>query len=188
VLINFPDDIEKVSVGTSKAIRTGEGGDAKYIVPDLKIADFLEMIEKLYRWAYESAMVPMAAVHTSDQARSGAALEIELKPLLDLVREREKRYRDNEIELMKLTYLVDTVHREGKRFTPAEARDFMSGLKCDVEFKGGYLSEDPAQTLDRDLRLLAAGLADPVDLVARYHGLSIEAARKKLDEIRKRNL
>lgn len=187
VLINFPDDVEKVSVGTSKAIRTGEGGDAKYIVPDLKIADFLELINRLYRWAYEGAMVPMAAIRTSEQARSGVALEIELKPLLDLVREREKRYRRNEIELMKLTLLVDTVHREGRSFTPEGARDFLAGIECDVVFKGGFLPEGPAEELERDLKMLAAGLADPVDLVARHHGLSRTEAETKLEEIRKRS-
>jgi len=186
VLINFPEDVEKVSVGTSKAIRTGEGGDAKYIVPDLKIADLLELIGRLYRWAYESAMVPMAAIRTSDQAKSGIALEIELKPLLDLVSEREKRYRRSEIELMKLTLLVDTVHREGRTFTPEEARDFLGDVSCDVQFKGGFLPEDPSAELERDLKLLAAGLADPLDLVARYHGLSRADAEKKLEEIRKR--
>ena len=184
VLINFPDDVEKVSVGTSKAIRTGEGGDAKYIVPDLKIADFLELIDRLYRWAYESAMVPMAAIRTSEQAKSGIALEIELKPLLDLVAEREKRYRRGEIELMKLTLLVDTVHREGRSFTPEEAREFMNGIACDVQFRGGFLPEDPSAELERDLKMLAAGLADPIDLVARYHGLSRADAERKLDEIR----
>ncbi len=185
VLINFPDDIEKVSVGTAKAIRTGEGGDAKYIVPDLKINDFVELIERLYRWAYESAMVPMAAIRTSKQARSGVALEIELKPLLDLAAEREKRYRRNEIELMKLTYLVDTVHREGKVFTPDQAREFMNGIDCDVTFANGPLIPNPSGELERDLKLLAAGLADPLDLVARYHGLGRADAEKKLAEIRR---
>ena len=188
VLINFPDDVEKVSVGTSKAIRTGEGGDAKYIVPDLKIADFLDLIDRLYAWAYEGAMVPLAAIRTSSQAKSGIALEIELKPLLDLVREREVRYRRNEIELMKLTLLVDTAHREGRSFTPEEAREFLSGVESDVQFRGSFLPEDASDELERDLKLLAAGLADPVDLVARYHGLSRADAERKLDEIRKRTL
>ncbi|HUU42383.1 MAG TPA: hypothetical protein VMX57_01300, partial [Planctomycetota bacterium] len=186
VLINFPDDVEKVSVGTSKAIRTGEGGDAKYIVPDLKIHDFLELIDRLYAWAYESAMIPLAAIRTSTQAKSGLALEIELKPLLDLVREREKRYRQHEIALMKMTLLVDEVHREGRTFTPEGAREFMNAIACEVEFRGGFLPEDPADELDRDLKLLAAGLADPVDLVARHHGLSREDAQRKLEEIRGR--
>jgi hypothetical protein len=186
VLINFPDDVEKVSVGTSKAIRTGEGGDAKYIVPDLKIGEFLELIDRLYRWAHESAMVPLAAVRTSDQARSGVALQIELKPLLDLVAEREKRYRRNEIELMKLTLLVDAAHREGRTFTPEEAREFLASVECDCVFKGGVVPEDPAAELERDLKMLAAGLADPVDLVARYHGISRADAEKKLNEIRGR--
>jgi hypothetical protein len=188
VLINFPDDVEKVSVGTSKAIRTGEGGDAKYIVPDLKIGEFLKLIDRVYGWAYESAMVPLAAVRTSTQARSGVALQIELKPLLDLVAEREKRYRVNEIELMKMTLLVDTVHREGRRFTPEEAREFLAGIECDCVFKDGFLPGDPTAELDRDLKMLAAGLADPVDLVARYHGMSRADAEKKLNEIRARNL
>ena len=186
VLINFHDDVEKVRVGSTKAIRTGEGGDAKYIVPDLKIDDFLALIEKLYLWAHESAMVPMAAIRTSSEAKSGVALEIELKPLLDLVAEREKRYRANEIELMKLTALVDATHRERRTFTPEQARDFMNGLKCDVRFRGGFLPEDPTTALDRDLKLLAAGLADPLDLVARWHGLSRADAERKLGEIRSR--
>ena len=186
VLINFPDDVEKVSVGTSKAIRTGEGGDAKYIVPDLKIRDFLDLIDRLYAWAYESAMVPLAAIRTSAEAKSGIALEIELKPLLDLVREREKRYRRGEIELAKLTLLVDAAHREGRTFTPEAAREFMSGIDCDVQFRGGFLPADPDDELERDLKLLAAGLADPVDLVARYHGLSREDAERKLAEIKNR--
>ena len=46
VLINFPDDLDRVNVGSSRAIRTGEGGDAKYIVPDLKIGDFIELIAR----------------------------------------------------------------------------------------------------------------------------------------------
>ncbi len=186
VLINFRDDVEKVRVGTTKAIRTGEGGDAKYIVPDLKVKDFLALIEKLYGWAHESAMVPMAAIRTSNEAKSGVALEIELKPLLDLVSEREKRYRAGEIELMKLTALVDAAHRGNRTFTPEQAREFMNGLVCDVKFKGGFLPEDPASALDRDLRLLNAGLADPLDLVARWHGLSRADAEKKLAEIRQR--
>ena len=185
VLINFPDDIERISVGTSKAIRTGEGGDAKYIVPDLKIGEFLDLIDRLYRWAYESAMVPMAAIRTADQPRSGAALEIELKPLVDLIREREKRYRKCEIELMKTTALVDAVHRERRTFTPNEAREFLASLECDVRFTGSLVPEDPNAELERDLKLLAAGLADPVDLVARYHGLSRAEAEKKLEQIRK---
>ena len=186
VLVNFHDDVEKVRVGTSRAIRTGEGGDAKYIVPDLKIADFVALIEKLYAWAHESAMVPMAAIRTSREARSGVALEIELKPLLDLVAEREKRYRAGEIELMKMTALVDAAHRENRTFTPDEAQEFLNALDCDVRFKGGFLPEDPTAALDRDLKLLAAGLADPLDLVARWHGLSRADAERKLAEIRSR--
>ena len=186
VLINFPDDVERVSVGTAKAIRTGEGGDAKYIVPDLKIKDFLELIDRLYTWACEGAMMPLAAIRPSSTAKSGLALELELKPMLDLVAEREKRYRAGEIELMKMTALVDAVHREGRTFTPASARDFLAGVVCDVQFKGGLIPEDPAATLDRDLRLLAAGLADPVDPVARYHGISRADAERKLSEIRSR--
>jgi hypothetical protein len=127
----------------------------------------------------------MAAIRTSDAARSGVALQIELKPLLDLVAEREKRYRQGEIELMKLAFLVDTVHRDGRSFTPEQAREFLARIECDVEFKGGFLPEDPAARLDRDLKLLAAGLADPLDLVARYHGLSRADAERKLDEIRR---
>jgi hypothetical protein len=128
-------------------------------------------------------MMPMAAMRPSSTAKSGLALELELKPMLDLVAEREKRYRSSEIELMKMTALVDAVHREGRTFTPASARDFMAGVACDVQFKGGLIPEDPAATLDRDLRLLAAGLADPVDLVARYHGISRADAERKLAEI-----
>jgi hypothetical protein len=139
--VNFPDDLDGVNVGSARAIRTGEGGDAKYIVPDLKIGEFVELIERLYRWAYETAMVPLAAVRTSETARSGVALMMEFKPLIDLVRERAKRFRACEIELMKQTALVDTVHREGKRFTPAQAAAFMRKLECEVRFELNVVPE-----------------------------------------------
>jgi len=141
VLVNFPDDLESVNVGSARAIRTGEGGDAKYIVPDLKLQEFMELIERLYRWSYETAMVPMAAVRTSSSARSGVALMMEFKPLMDLVKERAKRFRACEIELMKQTALVDTVHREGKRFTPKTAQAFMRRLECEVTFEMNVLPE-----------------------------------------------
>ena len=184
VLINFPDDIDQVNVGSARAIRTGEGGDAKYIVPDLKIADFIELIERLYRWSCETAMIPMAAVRTSKVSRSGIALVMEFKPLIDLVRERAKRFRAREIELMKQTALVDLVHRQGRSFTPEAAQSFMNDLECEVAFELNVVPTDADGELNRDLKLLAAGLTDPVDLVGKYHGLDAESAGKKFDELR----
>ena len=185
VLVNFPDDVERVNVGSARAIRTGEGGDAKYIVPDLKIGEFMEMIERLYRWAYETAMVPLAAVRTSETDRSGVALVMEFKPLLDLVSERAKRFRAGEIELMRQTALVDLVHRTGRSFTPSAASAFMQNLQCEVSFELNVIPPDRDAQLERDLKMLEAGLADPADVLARQEGLGPEAARAKLEEIRK---
>ena len=158
VLVNFPDDLEQVNVGSARAIRTGEGGDAKYIVPDLKIGEFMELIERLYRWSHETAMVPLAAVRTSEAAKSGVALVMEFKPLIDLVQERAKRFRACEIELMKQTALVDTVHREGKRFTPRTAETFMRKLECEVKFELNVLPAGLATEPQRTQRTTEPGV------------------------------
>ena len=170
VLVNFPDDVETVNVGSARAIRTGEGGDAKYIVPDLKVAEFVELIERLYRWSHETAMVPLAAVRTSETAKSGVALVMEFKPLIDLVKERAKRFRACEIELMKQTALVDAAHREGKRFTPTTAQTFMRGLECEVTFELNVIPTDKDAELERDLKMLGAGLSTREELAKKYAG------------------
>ena len=102
------------------------------------------------------------------------------------ISQRQSEFALQEAKLMKLTYLVDVVDRRGGWFSPEEAQEFMDELECEVEFRGDSVPQSSSDGLERDLKLLAAGLVDPLDLVARYHGLSRAEAAKKLEEIRTR--
>jgi len=183
VLINFPDDVTAVDIGTTKAIRVGEGGDVKYVIPDLKINEILQLIDKLTTFALEGANVPKAALRTYSEPKSGVSLELELKPLIDLATDRRRRWRESEAELLKQSMLMREVHEEDKKFTPEQAAAWMLKWDVSVEWQDDLMPHDLDKEIARDMLLLEAGLKDPLDLVEKYNELGGKTPEAKLKEI-----
>ncbi|HUX15977.1 MAG TPA: phage portal protein, partial [Phycisphaerae bacterium] len=185
VLMNFPDDVDKVNVGSAKAIRVGEGGDAKYIYPDLKMAELLMLVDKLCKYALEMGGIPMAAIRTSSEPKSGVSLELELKPLADIASDRRRRFTRCEGELMKMTLLMHEVHANNRTFTPATAQAYKDQFEAVVEWADNLMPHDLTKEIDRDLKLMEAGLADPYVLIEKYNELGGKSAEQYSQEILK---
>jgi len=183
VLVNFPDDVTKIAVGTLKAIRTGEGGDAKFIVPDLKVQEFLTLIEKIYTLALNGKSIPQAAVRTFSEPKSGVSLELSLRPLIDLAKNRRRYWMREESELLKMALLVREHHESGRIFTPDKAAEFMATWDVDVAWVEDLMPHDLDKEIARDLELMNAGLKDPKDLVKKYNTLSGIDPEAKMKEI-----
>ena len=186
VLENFPDDITKINVGSAKAVKTGEGGSAYFISPDLKINEWLALIEKIYTYALEGKCIPKAALRTSSEPRSGVSLELSLRPLIDMSLRRRRRYRRNEGRLLKMSMLVNEVHENNRVFTPTEAAAFMRDWEVTVEWGEDLMPHDVDKEIDRDVKLVDAGLKDPVDLVEKYNELKGQSPEDKWKGIRAR--
>jgi len=187
VLIGYPGDAAELVVGTQRAISIPvEGGDAKFIHPDLQTGEILDLIDKIQRFANESANVPLQAIRTYGEAQSGVSLELKMKPLLDMVKDRRERYEPSESRLLEMAMLVDEVHRTGKTFTPDEAQAWFDRWETTVRWRDDLMPHDTKEEINRDKTLFDMKVVDLDVLVQKYnplYGKTPEERRKEIYEM-----
>lgn len=180
------DQGSEKNVGTAYAITCGEGGDAKFIIPDLKVDEVGKLIDRVQRFALEGANVPLAAIRTYGEPRSGVSIEMEIKPLLDMCKTRREAWRLCEDRLIKLTLLMDAVHVGRKTFTPEQAQEFMREYETTIEWREDLRPSDVEKEIARDKLLFDMRAIDPHTLVEKYNDLRGKTLEERAEEIKSR--
>jgi hypothetical protein len=185
VLQNFTGDAaSEKTVGSAWAITCGENGDAKFIIPDLKVDEVGKLIDRVQRFALEGANVPLAAIRTYGEPRSGVSLELEIKPLLDMCKTRRESWRLCEDKLMKLTLLMDAVHSSGVPSSPEQTQMFMRDHETTAEWRDDLRPTDIEKEIQRDKVLFDMRAIDPLTLVEKYNEMKGKTVEQRAGEIK----
>jgi len=153
-------DGNKAATGPSVFINVkDEFGEAKYITPEPKLDEILNIVESLLKHAFEVGCIPSVSVVSGEGVKSGIALLIEYKPFLDLVKQRQLLFEEAEIELYKKVALAEEYKRTGKVFSPEAAQEFMDKINVTIEFPSEYFPQDTKEGIEQDMMAIDAGFS-----------------------------
>jgi len=190
VLKGYPDNVDALNIGRLKAISIPSGyesgGGAEYIVPNLLVESVMLFIDRLHRLATEGANVPLGAIRTYGEAKSGVSIELEIKPLLDMAGDRQERYCWVEGDLLKLALIVDDVHTKKRVFSVDQAREFTETWEATVEWPNDMRPTDIEKEIARDQTLFEMKIVDPLRLTEKYNALNGQTAESRHAEIAER--
>lgn len=180
------NDLEQINLNLNynKFLVTGEGGDAKYVNPQPRIQEIVDVINKTIEMMFEVGNVPLAAVKPQQShEESGISRQVQWMPLRDLVEELHTQDRWAERDLIAKSLHIDAVHRgDAGTFESMEERL----VQAEIAYPKRYLPVDRATDVEVYTMRHEAGLEGRKERMAEEHPEmdepEIEAKMREIDD------
>ena len=157
------------------SMRDEQPGKFEFITPNAKIGDILEEIAALVERTCSRYGISMAAVRGNSSSTSGYAMKIQESRL------ERKRVDSTPLcraALLQWWEIVKTIHNTHN----ATAAKVPQDAELIIDFVEPEYNNDPATTLDIQIKEIEQGLVSPVDILMRRNPDLDESAAKALYE------